>query len=93
MSERELAQHRRVLNVPFGADSELLKAAYKKQSLKAHPDQGGSEAAFQRVAEAYEALTQAAHEERWGTSSSAYGQHVSGQPKLLTENGNGAEQR
>jgi len=34
-------------------NEELLKAAYKKASFKAHPDKGGSEQAFDQVTRAY----------------------------------------
>lgn len=81
-----LAAHRRALGVGPGADSSSLKAAFRKASVRAHPDQGGSDEKFQRVQEAYEALTKHAHEERWGTSSSSYGAGVAAAQPLLLKN-------
>eukprot|EP00429_Kryptoperidinium_foliaceum_P112001 CAMPEP_0176297402 /NCGR_PEP_ID=MMETSP0121_2-20121125/58703_1 /TAXON_ID=160619 /ORGANISM="Kryptoperidinium foliaceum, Strain CCMP 1326" /LENGTH=87 /DNA_ID=CAMNT_0017638589 /DNA_START=18 /DNA_END=277 /DNA_ORIENTATION=- len=67
-------EHCSVLGVQRGCtDIAALKAAFKAASLKAHPDQGGSDAEFQRVSDAYAALSKHCHDERWGTSSSAYG--------------------
>jgi curved DNA-binding protein CbpA len=37
---------------------ELLKAAYKKAALKAHPDKGGSEEQFEAITRAYAYLTE-----------------------------------
>ena len=53
--------HYRVLRVPvdFATDAEL-KAAYRAASLAAHPDRGGSAAAFSAVALAHECLADAA---------------------------------
>ena len=45
------------LGVPRGFDEKALKAAYRKRSLEAHPDKGGSTAEFLRVSEAYEVLS------------------------------------
>ena len=83
------AQHSAVLGVPPGADADRLKVAYRTQSLRYHPDQpGGSADMFQRVAMAYDALSKQLHDERWATSSSAYGAHASVTPvKALTWNG------
>ena len=51
-----------ILAVHKDSDQEALKAAYRAQSLRAHPDQpGGSEAQFQLVATAYEMLSQRLH--------------------------------
>ena len=45
-----------VLGVERGADAMAIKAAYKKMAVKHHPDKGGDEETFKRVAEAYEVL-------------------------------------
>jgi translocation protein SEC63 len=50
-----------ILDVPTGADLKIIKKAYKKMSLKWHPDKNpnnpSAEAKFMMVAKAYEALT------------------------------------
>ena len=47
---------RELLACEPGAGAEALKRAYRRAALKAHPDKGGDARAFQRVAEAYQAL-------------------------------------
>lgn len=42
-----------VLGVPRNATDAQLRKAYKTAATKTHPDKGGSDAAFQRVHEAY----------------------------------------
>eukprot|EP00971_Amphidinium_carterae_P011648 229264-Amphidinium_carterae.1 len=46
-----------VLNVPWGAPAELVRAAYKRAALESHPDKGGTKEAFQRVVLAFEQLS------------------------------------
>ena len=47
-----------ILEISAGANVTVVKRAYKKMSLLHHPDKaGGSKAAFQKIAKAYEALT------------------------------------
>ena len=54
----ELPDHYTLLGVPVDATDKQLKRAYRLMSLKYHPDRsGGSTAAFQRVATAYETLS------------------------------------
>jgi len=47
----------KVLNVARDADERTIKKAYRKATLKAHPDKGGSEAKMAAVNEAYEVLS------------------------------------
>lgn len=47
----------KVLDVPRDADTKTIKKAYRRATLKAHPDKGGSEAAMAAVNEAYEVLS------------------------------------
>lgn len=50
----------KLLNVKIGeTDKGILKAAYKKAALVAHPDKGGDETRFVAVAEAYQVLLRA----------------------------------
>lgn len=46
----------KVLGVDRGADKEEIRRAYKKLSLKCHPDKGGSEEDFKAVSQAYNVL-------------------------------------
>jgi len=47
---------RSILGLARGADAAAVRAAYRRKVKEAHPDRGGSEEAFKRVTEAYEAL-------------------------------------
>ncbi|CAE6420491.1 unnamed protein product [Rhizoctonia solani] len=47
----------KVLGVSRDADEKTIKKAYRKATLKAHPDKGGSEAKMATVNEAYEVLS------------------------------------
>ena len=47
------------LGLPHKFDDKSLKAAYRKRSLAAHPDKGGSTQEFLRVSEAFEVLSDA----------------------------------
>ncbi|EIN04261.1 DnaJ-domain-containing protein [Punctularia strigosozonata HHB-11173 SS5] len=47
----------KVLGVARDADEKTIKRAYRKATLKAHPDKGGSEAQMAAVNEAYEVLS------------------------------------
>ena len=49
-------------------NEQALKAAYKKASIKAHPDKGGSEEAFDRVTRAYAYLGEILRRVRGGRS-------------------------
>jgi len=50
-----------ILDIPAGSDIKSIKKAYKKMSLKWHPDKNpnnpSAEAKFMMVAKAYESLT------------------------------------
>ncbi|KAI8450594.1 hypothetical protein BY996DRAFT_4587253 [Phakopsora pachyrhizi] len=47
----------KVLGVPRNVDERALKKAYRKATLKAHPDKGGSQAKMTALNEAYEVLS------------------------------------
>lgn len=47
----------KVLDVSRDADQKTIKKAYRKATMKAHPDKGGSEAKMATVNEAYEVLS------------------------------------
>lgn len=46
-----------VLGIDDSADSREIKSAYRKLSLKHHPDKGGDEAIFKKITAAYEVLS------------------------------------
>jgi DnaJ-class molecular chaperone len=46
-----------VLGVEKGATPEQIKSAYRKLAMKHHPDKGGKIEEFQKIQEAYDALT------------------------------------
>lgn len=51
---RREASH--ILGVPPDADAETVRKAYRDRVKEVHPDNGGDEAAFRRVAAAYDRL-------------------------------------
>jgi len=53
----------KILNVPKNFDEKILKKAYLKKALKAHPDRGGSEDEFQKISIAYTVLKKKLSEE------------------------------
>ncbi|GAA6023193.1 hypothetical protein JCM10207_004475 [Rhodosporidiobolus poonsookiae] len=59
--KREYAEkhpdHYATLGVPRTATQDEIRAAYKRQALKHHPDKGGDEKEFQKVAAAHEVLS------------------------------------
>ena len=54
-----------VLEVPREASPATLRRAYRRRSLATHPDKGGSDEAFRRVACAFEVLSSAAARARY----------------------------
>ena len=48
--------HYRVLGIPRNASEEEIRAAYKVEVVKAHPDKGGTPQRFKEVQKAYETL-------------------------------------
>uniref|UniRef100_A0A672FXB9 J domain-containing protein n=1 Tax=Salarias fasciatus TaxID=181472 RepID=A0A672FXB9_SALFA len=56
-----------VLNLDPGASPSEIKKQYRVLSLKYHPDKGGDEAAFMRIAKAYAALTNEQSRQNWET--------------------------
>jgi curved DNA-binding protein CbpA len=51
--------HYQVLGISIGADTQVIRRAYRRLALALHPDRAGDEftAAFQKVAAAYEILS------------------------------------
>jgi len=45
------------LSIPFNADLEAIRKAYRQKAFAAHPDHGGSHEAMLRINEAYEILS------------------------------------
>ena len=58
------------LNEEVALDEKILKIAYKKASIKAHPDKGGSEQAFDNVTRAYAYLGDILRRVRGGRTES-----------------------
>uniref|UniRef100_A0A3Q2P466 Translocation protein SEC63 homolog n=1 Tax=Fundulus heteroclitus TaxID=8078 RepID=A0A3Q2P466_FUNHE len=56
-----------VLNLDPGASVSEIKKQYRVLSLKYHPDKGGDEATFMRIAKAYAALTNEQSRQNWET--------------------------
>ncbi|KAA8583126.1 hypothetical protein FQN60_015672 [Etheostoma spectabile] len=54
-----------VLNLDPGASLSEIKKQYRVLSLKYHPDKGGNEATFMRIAKAYAALTNEQSRQNW----------------------------
>ncbi|XP_064196488.1 translocation protein SEC63 homolog isoform X2 [Anguilla rostrata] len=54
-----------VLNLHAGANIAEIKKQYRVLSLKYHPDKGGDEAMFMRIAKAYSALTNEESRQNW----------------------------
>ena len=49
--------HYEILEVAIEASTEEIRAAYRSKAKTAHPDQGGDNATFRRLLEAYQTLT------------------------------------
>ena len=77
-----------LLGVSAASDAATLKAAYRRAAQLYHPDTGtaaeASAEAFAAVQNAFEVLQKHAHEQQWGTSSSAIGAGVKAPPKRIT---------
>ncbi|XP_062323285.1 translocation protein SEC63 homolog [Osmerus eperlanus] len=56
-----------VLNLDQGASLAEIRKQYRVLSLKFHPDKGGDEAVFMRIAKAYAALTNEQSRQNWET--------------------------
>uniref|UniRef100_A0AAQ6ACK3 Translocation protein SEC63 homolog n=1 Tax=Amphiprion ocellaris TaxID=80972 RepID=A0AAQ6ACK3_AMPOC len=65
--EREYQEYNpyEVLNLDPGASLSEIKKQYRILSLKFHPDKGGDEATFMRIAKAYAALTNEQSRQNW----------------------------
>ena len=59
------------LGVGRSATAAEIKSAYKKAAVKHHPDKGGDEAAFRRVARAYEVLSDPEQRRRYDAHGEA----------------------
>lgn len=55
----------KILGVPRAADTADIKKAYRRESLKHHPDKGGDEEKFKLVVEAHGVLSDAQRRERY----------------------------
>jgi translocation protein SEC63 len=85
-----------ILEIDSGADSKVIKKAYRSLSLKYHPDKNpgnrAAEAKFMMVSKAYEALTDETAKENWekyGNPDGKQSMEVSiGLPDFLLDSGN-----
>mmetsp|Transcript_101741 Transcript_101741/g.258657 ORF Transcript_101741/g.258657 Transcript_101741/m.258657 type:complete len:229 (-) Transcript_101741:91-777(-) len=62
----------KLIAVPEQCSQQELQAAYKRRALEEHPDKGGDQASFIRVAQAYETLRK---NESGGADSEGFGFH------------------
>jgi curved DNA-binding protein len=58
-----------ILNIPKTASQDEIKAAYRKLSLKHHPDRGGDGEQFAKISQAYEVLSDPAKREQYDNPS------------------------
>lgn len=65
-----------VLNLDAGASVAEIKKQYRVLSLKHHPDKGGDEAMFMKLAKAYSALTNEESRKNWETYGNPDGPRV-----------------
>lgn len=65
-----------VLNLDAGASVSEIKKQYRVLSLKYHPDKGGDEAMFMKIAKAYSALTNEESRKNWETYGNPDGPRV-----------------
>ncbi|PIO52394.1 DnaJ domain protein, partial [Teladorsagia circumcincta] len=54
-----------ILGLDQGADTAAVRKAYRELSKKLHPDRGGDAQMFDRIAKAYQALTDEESRENW----------------------------
>lgn len=57
VAEEDIGDLYEILNVPEGASDRDIKSAYRRLSLKHHPDKGGDTARFKEITTAYEVLS------------------------------------
>ena len=57
MTKTSATDYYQILGVDRKASVDEIKKAYRRQAVKNHPDQGGDEAQFKRINEAYEVLS------------------------------------
>ena len=61
----------KILGIPRDASVDEIKKAFRRQAVKHHPDQGGDEAKFKEINEAYEVLGNAEKRQRYDQFGSA----------------------
>lgn len=67
-----------ILGVAKTASKDDIRKAYKKQSMKHHPDRGGDEEAFKKINEAYQTLSDPQKRQMYDQFGSADPQRASG---------------
>ena len=84
-----IAHHRQVLGIAANATSSQIKAAYRKMAKQTHPDRGGSQEDFHRVALAYRALlTQQTRQQSFDSLEPSGSRESYGSGGSLTNNSN-----
>ena len=69
-----------VLGITNTATKEQIKKAYKKKAMEHHPDKGGDEETFKKVAQAYDILSDDTKKNRYDTTGSIDDQPNGGSP-------------
>ena len=79
MSQTKEIDYYEVLGVDRNASADEIKKAFRRQAVKNHPDQGGDEAKFKRLNQAYEVLSNPDKKQRYDQFGAA-GLGGQGQP-------------
>jgi len=83
--------HYDVLGVSRDASESDLRSAYRKRAMEAHPDKGGSEEEFVRLAEAYEVLSDPSKRRMYDVTGGGY--HHGGSGRSSSSTGHTREKR
>lgn len=62
----------KILGITSSASQEEIKSAYKRASMKYHPDKGGDEESFKQVQDAYSVLSNESKKKYYDASRKVY---------------------